>query len=198
MNDTPPLNVCVFCGSKHGANPAYTVAARELGALLAARGLGLIYGGGDIGLMGEIANATLEASGAVIGVIPESLDEHEVTHRGVTELHVVGSMHERKALMADRADAFIALPGGFGTFEELFEILTWAQLGLHAKPCGLLNVEGFYDPLIEFLDHAVEHGFLKQKHRDILHVGADPADLLDRMTRYQAAPEEPKIEPSER
>lgn len=198
MNHLSIKNICVFCGSKHGTQPQYTLAATSLGALLAGRGLGLVYGGGNIGLMGEVANAALGAGGRVIGVIPESLDEHEVTHRGVTELHVVQSMHERKALMADRADAFIALPGGFGTFDELFEILTWAQLGLHTKPCGLLNVDGFYDPLIVFLDHAVEHGFLKQKHRDILHVGTDGAELLDRMAKFHPKPVAPRIDPSER
>ena len=171
--------VCVFCGSSHGVRPAYAAAARTLGRLLVERGLGLVYGGGNVGLMGVIADAVLEAGGEVLGVIPHALMAREIGHPGVTEMHVVDSMHERKALMADRADAFIALPGGVGTFEELFEAITWTQLGLHAKPCGLLNVDGFYDDLLGFLDHAWAEGFIKPETRAIVKASADPGELLD-------------------
>ena len=159
--------------------PAYAAAARTLGSLLVERGLGLVYGGGNVGLMGAIADAVLEAGGEVLGVIPHALMAREIGHPGVTEMHVVDSMHERKALMADRADAFIALPGGVGTFEELFEAITWTQLGLHAKPCGLLNVDGFYDDLLGFLDHAWAEGFIKPETRAIVKASADPGELLD-------------------
>ncbi|MGD9904606.1 MAG: TIGR00730 family Rossman fold protein [Vicinamibacterales bacterium] len=173
--------VCVFCGSSHGARPAYAEAARALGRLLAERGLGLVYGGGNVGLMGVVADAVLAAGGEVIGVIPHGLMAREIGHRGVTTLHVVDSMHERKAQMAALADAFVALPGGIGTFEELFEAITWTQLGLHAKPCGLLNVAGFYDDLLRFLDGAWAEGFIKPETRAILSASADPVALLDRL-----------------
>lgn len=171
--------VCVFCGSNVGARPAYADSARALGRLLVERGLGLVYGGGNVGLMGVVADAVLEAGGEVIGVIPHALMAREIGHLGVTTMHVVDSMHERKALMAEHADAFLALPGGVGTFEELFEAITWTQLGLHAKPCGLLNVDGFYDELLRFLDHAWTEGFIKPETRAIVKASADPAALLD-------------------
>jgi len=171
--------VCVFCGSSPGARPAYAAAARALGRELAGRGLGLVYGGGNVGLMGVVADAVLDAGGEVVGVIPHALMAREIGHAGVTTMHVVDSMHERKALMAAEADAFLALPGGVGTFEELFEAITWTQLGLHAKPCGLLNVDGFYDELLRFLDHAWAEGFIKPETRAIVKAGADPAALLD-------------------
>jgi uncharacterized protein (TIGR00730 family) len=164
--------VCVFCGSSHGVRPAYSDAARSLG-------LGLVYGGGKVGLMGVVADAVLAAGGDVVGVIPHALMAREIGHAGLTTMHVVDSMHERKALMADAADAFIALPGGVGTFEELFEAITWTQLGLHAKPCGLLNVDGFYDDLLRFLDHAWVEGFIKPETRAIVKASADARELLD-------------------
>jgi uncharacterized protein (TIGR00730 family) len=171
--------VCVFCGSSHGVRPAYSDAARSLGQALVARGLGLVYGGGKVGLMGVVADAVLAAGGDVVGVIPHALMAREIGHAGLTTMHVVDSMHERKALMADVADAFIALPGGVGTFEELFEAITWTQLGLHAKPCGLLNVDGFYDDLLRFLDHAWVEGFIKPETRAIVKASADARELLD-------------------
>ena len=176
--------VCVFCGSSHGASPVYTEAARDLGRRIAGRGLGLVYGGGQVGLMGEVADAALAAGGEVIGVIPYALEAREVGHRGLTEMHVVDSMHERKALMADLSDGFLALPGGIGTLEELFEVWTWGQLGLHAKPCALLDVAGYYSPLLAFLDHTVDEGFLREAHRAVLLVDADPEALLDRMAGF--------------
>ncbi len=171
--------ICVYCGSNTGADPAYAHAARELGALLARRGLGLVYGGGRVGLMGAIADAALAAGGSVIGVIPEALVKMEVAHHGLTELRVVKSMHERKALMVDLADAFIALPGGYGTLEEFCEVLTWAQLGLHNKPHGLLNTCGYYDSLLGFLDHAVAANFIRPAHRQLVHTADQPEPLLD-------------------
>src|SRR5271154_5558209 len=165
--------VCVFCGSSSGKGPQYADSARRLGAALAARGLELVYGAGDVGLMGVLADAALAAGGRVVGVIPQALVQREVAHHGLSELHVVRTMHERKALMADRADAFLALPGGFGTADELFEILTWAQLGLHSKPVGLLNVAGFFDPLLAWIDRCVSDGFLRPENRDLLLISAD-------------------------
>lgn len=173
--------VCVFCGSSVGARPEYAQAARDLGRLLAARNLRTVYGAGNIGLMGVLADAALEAGGEVVGVIPESLVARELAHRGVSELRIVGSMHERKSLMADLSDAFIALPGGIGTFEELCEVLTWLQLGIHSKPCGLLNVAGYFDPLLAMLDRAVQERFLRPQHRNLLQVATDPVELLDRL-----------------
>jgi uncharacterized protein (TIGR00730 family) len=186
MNDTPRASirrVCVFTGSNSGARPAYAAAARELGTLLAARGLGLVYGGGRVGLMGTVADAVLGAGGEAIGVIPEALVAKEVAHAGLTTLHVVRSMHERKALMADLSDAFIAMPGGWGTLEELFEVITWAQLGLHRKPCGLLNTEGYFDGLLAFLDHAMSERFVRSENAALLTVAALPAQLLERLGR---------------
>ncbi|MCA9078233.1 MAG: TIGR00730 family Rossman fold protein [Planctomycetaceae bacterium] len=173
--------VCVYCGSSVGSRDEYTQAARELGRLLASRGLRIVYGAGNIGLMGVLADAALEAGGEVIGVIPEALVERELAHNGVTDLRIVHSMHERKALMADLSDAFIALPGGFGTFEELCEMLTWLQLGIHQKPCGLLNVAGYYDPLIAMFDQATEERFLRPQHRKLLQVETEPTELLERL-----------------
>jgi uncharacterized protein (TIGR00730 family) len=173
--------VCVFCGSHEGGKPLYAEGARRLGALLAARNLTLVYGGGGIGLMGVLADAVLEAGGRVIGVIPEALAKKEVAHARVQDMRVVESMHDRKALMADLADAFVALPGGLGTLEELFEVLTWAQLGFHKKACGLLNIAGFYDPLLRFLRHAVDDRFMKGSHLEMLQVDVNGEALLDKM-----------------
>lgn len=184
-------SVCVFCGSSSGRRPEYAAAARELGDLLAQRGIRLVYGGGNVGLMGVIADAALAAGGQVIGVIPQHLMAKELGHLGLTELKIVGSMHERKALMADLSDAFIALPGGIGTLEELLEILTWGQLGLHAKPCGLLDVCGYYAPLRQMLTSAAVEGFLRPEHERLLVGSSDPADLLDRLAMHQP-PDFPK------
>jgi uncharacterized protein (TIGR00730 family) len=176
---TPPeLSICVYCGSRHGARPAYTAAARALGTAIGSRGWQLVYGGGKVGLMGEVADATLAAGGRVVGVIPESLQQREVGHRGLTELHVVPDMHVRKQMMAARADAFIALPGGIGTLEELYEVWTWQQLGYHDHPVGLLNVEGYYDDLLRFMRGTVSEGFLSASQHDVLKVSADPEALL--------------------
>ena len=178
--------ICVFCGSSGGARLEYAEAAHELAAALTARGLGLVFGGGRVGLMGTIADAVLAGGGEVIGVIPDGLWQREVGHTGLGDLRIVGSMHERKALMSELSDGFIALPGGMGTLEELCEVLTWAQLGVHHKPCGLLNVAGYYDPLLALLDHMVSEGFLQQRYRDLVLVERDPAALLDRFARYQS------------
>lgn len=176
--------LCVFCGSSPGFDPVHGDAARALGAALAAAGIDLVYGGGRVGLMGMVADSVLAAGGKVTGVIPKALADLEVAHYGLTELHVVGSMHERKALMADRSDGFIALSGGIGTFEELFEIWTWGQLGDHAKPVALLNIAGFYDKLSGFLDDVVTAGFLRAAHRSMLMVDDDPAGLVRRLQDY--------------
>ncbi|MEQ1637757.1 MAG: TIGR00730 family Rossman fold protein [Methylococcales bacterium] len=178
--------ICVYCGSSNGKSPEYTVAAKQLGAELAKRDLGLVYGGASIGIMGIIADAVLDNGGEVIGVIPQVLVNKEVCHHHLTELKIVNSMHERKALMAELADGFIALPGGLGTLEELFEILTWAQLGLHQKPCALLNVQGYYDGLITFLDQAVTEQFVKPKHRVLLLLEECPDRIIDKFIAYQA------------
>ena len=171
--------LCVYAGSNPGSDPAYADAARSLAALMAERGIGLVYGGGKVGLMGELADAALAVGGEVIGVIPQDLMDREVGHEGLTDLHVVGSMHERKALMAELSDAFVALPGGVGTLEELIEVYTWSQLGLHDKPMGVLNVAGYYDGLAALLDHAVREGFLREQHRAALHVAATAEELLE-------------------
>jgi uncharacterized protein (TIGR00730 family) len=173
--------ICVFTGSRHGARTEYPEAAKLLGHELVARSYGLVYGGGNVGLMTVIADTVLDLNGHVTGVIPDSLVSKEVAHRGLTDLRVVSSMHERKALMAELADGFIAMPGGIGTMEEFFEVLSWAQLGIHEKPCALLNVCGYYDPLIQFLDRAVADDFIKPKHRALLIVESEPAELLDRI-----------------
>lgn len=177
--------VCVFCGSSPGKDPVHLEAARATGRALAARGIGLVYGGGSVGLMGAVADATLDAGGQAVGVIPRALELRELAHRRLTTLHVVGSMHERKARMAELADGFIALPGGMGTLEELAEILTWAQLGLHARPVALLDVAGYYAPLIEFFDRAVAEGFVRPEHRRLLLVGPEPGALLDRFATWK-------------
>jgi uncharacterized protein (TIGR00730 family) len=177
--------ICVFCGSSTGNDAAYGEAAGTVGAALARRGLGLVYGGGRVGLMGLVADAALGAGATAIGVIPQALAAKEIAHAGLTELHVVGSMHERKALMADLADGFIALPGGFGTWEELCEIVTWAQLGYHRKPCALLNVAGYYDPLLALVERAVTTGFLRPEYRDLVLVDDEIERLLDRMGDYR-------------
>jgi uncharacterized protein (TIGR00730 family) len=176
--------ISVYCGSSPGLKPEYAEAAGRLGSALAARGITLVYGGGRVGLMGTIADQVLAEGGRVIGVIPADIAEHEVQHTGLTELHVVASMHERKMLMTKFSDGMIALPGGLGTLEELFEVWTWAQLGFHAKPCGLLNVEGYYDQLLVFLDNAVGQRFVKQAHRDFLYTDTDAATLVERMQAY--------------
>ncbi|WP_022873535.1 TIGR00730 family Rossman fold protein [Nesterenkonia alba] len=179
--------ICVFAGSSPGADPLYAQAAVELGRTLAQRGVGVVYGGGKVGLMGAVADAALEAGGEVIGVLPEALDRVEVGHRGLTELHVVSSMHERKAMMAELADAFIALPGGLGTFEEVLEVSTWTQLGIHAKPVGLLSAGGFYDDLDRLLDHAVRERFLRVEHRQQLLIGNQIDQLLKELSLWQPA-----------
>lgn len=190
--------ICVFCGSSAGTDPVHAEAARRLGQEIARRGLGLVYGGGHIGLMGIVADAALAGGGEVIGVIPQALADLEVAHNGLSALHVTRSMHERKAMMADLADGFIALSGGIGTFEELFEIWTWGQLGVHSKPVGLLNIAGFYDPLIAFLDSVVSSGFLSQRHRDMLVLANDPAAMLDAMAAHAPSPMGQWIERDER
>ena len=177
--------VCVFCGSSPGTNPAYLDAARAMGRALAERKIGLVYGGGSTGLMGAVADAALAAGGEVVGVIPRALQLRELAHTGLTHLHVVGSMHERKSRMAELAQGFVALPGGLGTLEELAEILTWAQLGLHARPVGLLDVAGFWAPIVAFVDHAVQEGFVRPENRQLLTVAADPAALLDRFEAWK-------------
>jgi len=178
--------VCVFCGANVGSRPGYTAAAEVLGVALARREVRLVYGGGQVGLMGVVANSVLAVGGEVVGVLPESLATKELAHPTLTEMRVVGSMHERKTLMADLADGFIALPGGYGTLDELCEILTWAQLGFHAKPVGLLNAGGFFDGFLAFLDHAAAEGFVRSAHRDMLLVDAEADRLLDRMATYEA------------
>ena len=175
--------LCVFCGSKIGIDERYRAAAIELGRLLVHEKIGLVYGGGSVGLMGVIADAVLAEGGEVIGVIPESLATAELLHPGVKDMRVVASMHARKALMAELSDAFVAMPGGFGTFEEFFEVVTWSQLGLHRKLTGLLNVGGFYDPLVRLVDHAVQEGFIKPKHRELLVIEERPDMLLSRLSR---------------
>jgi uncharacterized protein (TIGR00730 family) len=180
MATTTPINIsiCVYCGSRHGNRPAYTAAARALGAAIGSRGWQLVYGGGKVGLMGEVADATMAAGGRVVGVIPESLKQREVEHQGLDELHVVPTMHLRKQMMAERADAFIALPGGIGTLEELYEVWTWRQLGYHRNPIGLLNTEGYYDDLLRFMRHSVDEGFLSADQQAAVRVGTDPQALL--------------------
>lgn len=173
------MNICVFAGSSSGRRPVFREAAAALGQEIASRGLGLVYGGASVGLMGAVADAALAAGGAVTGVLPRTLAEVEITHNGLTELLIVESMHERKAIMADLSAAFIALPGGIGTLEEAFEVWTWSQLGIHSKPIGLLNVDGFYDRLTGFLDQLVEDQFVREVHRRIMHMDAEPARLLD-------------------
>lgn len=179
-------SICVFLGSNPGTSPDYLQAARATGAELARRGITCVYGGSNVGLMGVLANSTLEAGGKVIGIIPEALQKKEIAHTGLTELRVVASMHERKALMAELSDGFVALPGGMGTLEELCEVLTWAQLGFHKKPCGVLDIGGYYGHLNAFLDHAVSQGFIVPGHRSMLLAHTTPAGLLDQFETYVA------------
>jgi uncharacterized protein (TIGR00730 family) len=186
--DVRPIRaVCVFCGSSSGSRPEYTEAARQMGSALAARGLETVTGAGHVGLMGVLADAALAAGGRVVGVIPQALVRRELAHQGLSEMHVVETMHQRKALMADRSDAFVALPGGYGTLDELFEVLTWAQLGIHRKPIGLLNVAGYFDPLLAWIDRAVGEGFLRDEHRRTLLVARQPEELLEMLLAYRPA-----------
>src|SRR4051794_11705814 len=179
------MRICVFCGSSTGTDPVYAEQAAALGKLLAERGIGLVYGGASVGIMGVVADAALAAGGEVIGVIPQHLMRVEIAHDGLSELHVTADMHERKAKMAELSDGFLALPGGAGTLEELAEVWTWAQLGLHRKPIGLVDVAGYYRPLREFADHMVTEGFLRPQHRDLILVDPDPATLLDAFEAYE-------------
>jgi hypothetical protein len=178
-------SICVFCGSSPGTSPLYVEVARRLGHVLASANITLVYGGASIGVMGALADAALKANGNVIGVIPYMLNKKEVAHTGLTDLRVVGSMHERKALMAELADGFIALPGGIGTLEELFEVWTWGQLGVHEKPCGLLNVNSYFNPLLTFIEHMVAQGFLLDEHRSLVLVDENPEALLALMRQYR-------------
>ncbi|HEY3569486.1 MAG TPA: TIGR00730 family Rossman fold protein [Thermoanaerobaculia bacterium] len=191
-------SLCVFCGSNPGASPAYAEAAARLGRIVAERGMTLVYGGGRVGLMGVVAGAALAAGGRVIGVIPEALATRELAHDGLTELQVVGSMHERKARMSELSDGFLALPGGIGTLEEWFEVWTWSQLGFHPKPCGLLNVAGYYDHLLAFLDHVTAERFLNETHRAMAIVDDDPGLLLDRLAAWRPSRARKWIEAEER
>ena len=179
--------ICVYCGSSYGKLPAYTEAAKALGKVLTDHGMGLVYGGASVGIMGVVADAVLENGGEVVGVIPQAIADKEIAHTGLTALKVVPNMHERKAMMADYSDGFIALPGGLGTMEELFEVWTWAQLGFHNKPCGLLNVAGYYDHLNAFISHAVGQEYVKAAHQETLLVSTEPNDLIEQMTNYKPA-----------
>ncbi len=190
--------VCVFCGSRPGTHPDYARAAREVGTVLARESIGLVYGGGKTGLMGEVADAALRAGGEVIGVIPEHLESREIAHTGLSDLRVVGSMHQRKATMADLADGFIGLPGGVGTLEEFFEVATWNQLGIHAKPAVLLNVRGYYDVLNAFLEHAVAEGFLRVEHRALVTTAPEIEAALEALRSFQPTFVEKWLSPSER
>jgi len=189
--------LCVFCGSSPGRDPAFLAAARAFGAMLARERITLVYGGGHVGLMGVLADASLQAGGRVVGVIPQALWDREVGHGGLTELHVVGTMHERKAKMAELADAFVALPGGLGTLEEIFEVWTWGQLGIHRKPCGFLDVNGYYAPLLAFLDAAVESGLIRPQHRAMAVVDTDGESLLRRLAEYEPPRVEKWVKPDE-
>lgn len=177
--------ICVFCGSNKGVRAEYVLAAKAMGQALVKRNIGLVYGGGNVGLMGVIADAMLAEGGEVIGVIPQGLVAREVAHQHLTEQRIVGTMHERKALMAELSDAFIAMPGGMGTFDELCEILTWAQLGIHQKSCGILNVENYFTPLLTMFDHAMNEGFLRAEHRALVLDASEPEQLLDALAKYQ-------------
>jgi len=181
MKPTDRFSLCVYCGSRHGARPEYAAAARAVGQEIGRRGWQLVYGGGNVGLMGEVANAALEAGGRVVGVIPRALKEREVGHPALHEMHVVETMHQRKQMMAERAHAFLALPGGIGTFEELFEVWTWRQLGYHDQPIGLLNVAGYYDALVAFMAQTVTEGFLSAQQLDVVSASADSPALMDRL-----------------
>jgi len=174
-------SLCVFCGSNVGFKPEYAMAARRLGSILALHGVRLVYGGGRVGLMGALADAALAAGGDVVGVIPEALRTKEVAHDGLPDLRVVASMHERKALMAELSDAFVALPGGYGTLDELFEVVTWSQLGIHRKPIVLMDTAGYFGPLIGMLDHGVDEGFLRREHRALIVTASSPEEVVDRL-----------------
>jgi uncharacterized protein (TIGR00730 family) len=189
--------VCVFCGSSAGRDPLYAAAARELAKALVDRGLGLVFGGSSLGLMGILADAVLAGGGEARGVIPHGLAAREIAHRRLTEMRVVPSMHARKALMAELADAFVALPGGFGTFEELLEMVTWSQLGIHGKPVGLLNVAGYYDPLIALVDHAVTEGFVSPENGSLILVEREPGPLLERLALHRRPPGPEWVSPEE-
>ncbi|HEV7572266.1 MAG TPA: TIGR00730 family Rossman fold protein [Thermoanaerobaculia bacterium] len=190
-------SLCVFCGSNSGDDPMYANVARDFGALLAKSNIALVYGGGHVGLMGIIADAVLAGGGNAIGVIPRMLWDREVGHRNLTELHVVETMHERKAMMASLSDAFVALPGGLGTLEEIFEVWTWAQLGIHRKPLGFVDANGFYAPLLSFLDRAVDAEFIRAQYRSMAFVDVDPASLLRRLSEYEPPMVEKWITPNE-
>jgi uncharacterized protein (TIGR00730 family) len=192
----PAGTICVFTGSRHGTHPEYGEGARQLARELVERNYGMVYGGGNVGLMKVIADTVLELGGHVTGIIPDSLVTKEVAHRGLSDLRIVQSMHERKALMAELSDGFIAMPGGIGTMEEFFEVLSWAQLGIHRKPCGLLNTAGYYDRLIDFLDHAVDHDFLKPKHRSLLILANEPPEILRRFEEVIQTRSEQHFDPS--
>lgn len=183
---------CIFCGSSPGARPAYTEAAEDLGMLLVQNGITLVFGGATVGLMGRLADTVVSEGGEAIGVIPQALVDREIAHLGLTDLHVVDTMHERKQRMADLSDAFVALPGGLGTLDELFEIYTWGQLGMHRKPIGLMNVEGYFDGLVGFLEHAVAERFVREDHRDMLIVEDEPAPMLERLQSFDPASLTPK------
>ena len=183
---------CIFCGSSPGARPAYTEAAEDLGMLLVQNGITLVFGGATVGLMGRLADTVVSEGGEAIGVIPQALVDREIAHLGLTDLHVVDTMHERKQRMADLSDAFVALPGGLGTLDELFEIYTWGQLGMHRKPIGLMNVEGYFDGLVGFLEHAVAERFVREDHRDMLIVEEEPAPMLERLLGFDPASLTPK------
>jgi uncharacterized protein (TIGR00730 family) len=184
--------VCVFCGSSPGARPAYAEATAEVARVLVGEGIGVVYGGGHVGLMGVLADTAMAEGGEVIGVMPQVLVDREIAHGRISELRVVGSMHERKALMAELSDAFIALPGGAGTLDELFEVYTWAQLGLHDKPCGLLDVEDYFARLSDFLDHAVRERFVREEHRAMLMIEREPRALIERLRDYEPRAVAPK------
>ena len=190
-------NLCVYCGSNAGNRPDYVEGARELARELVKRDIGLVYGGASVGIMGALADAVLAGGGRVVGIIPEGLVRKEISHHNLTELHIVPSMHERKSMMAERSDGFIALPGGAGTLEEIFESWTWAQLGMHQKPCGLLNIDGYYDQLVGFLNHSVQESFMRAEHRTMLIVDSEPAALLDRYAAYTPPTVSKWIEPGE-
>src|SRR4051794_11755766 len=192
----PVERVCVYAGSNPGRDPAYAEAAGRLGRLLAERGIGLVYGGGKVGLMGAVADAALAAGGEVVGVMPQELIDREIGHPGLTGMHIVSSMHERKAMMAELSNGFIALPGGAGTLEELIEMFTWLQLGLHRKPIGVLNVGGYYDGLAALFDHAVDEGFVREAHRASLHVERSPEALLERFAAWEPPALKKWIEPA--
>ncbi|MFN3532773.1 MAG: TIGR00730 family Rossman fold protein [Candidatus Brocadia sp.] len=193
INNDPIKRICVFCGSKTGARSVYTDVAQQLGKAIASHGMGLVYGGGSIGLMGIIADAVLKEKGEVIGVIPHALASKEFAHPGLTELRMVASMHERKAMMAELSDAFVAMPGGFGTFDEFFEVLTWAQLGLHTKPIGLLNVKGYFDLLLAFINHVLEERFIQTKHHRLIITSHDPEELLSELIRRKPLYKVPQL-----